>query len=36
MSEELFNHVFPNAIATATSVDPIPVAKAPKAPDVQV
>ena len=31
-----FNQVLPNAIATAISVEPIPVANAPKAPDVQV
>ena len=31
-----FNQVLPKAIATAISVEPIPVAKAPSAPDVQV
>ena len=30
------SHVLPSAIATAISVDPIPVANAPRAPDVQV
>ena len=30
------SQVFPSAIATPTSVDPIPVAKAANAPDVQV
>ena len=31
-----FNQVLPKAIATAISVEPIPVANAPSAPDVQV
>ena len=30
------NQVLPKAMATATSVEPIPVAKAPRAPPVQV